>query len=58
MYYKYYKYYIIIVMNGDALAKLKHNINYLRDEVINMKDTIIKRLPEEKKHLHQNCSDI
>ena len=45
-------------MNGDALAKLKDNINYLRDKVINMKDTVIKRLPEEKKHLHQNCSDI
>ena len=44
-------------MNSDALAKLEHdiltNINSLRDKVINMKDTVIKRLLEEIKNLHQ-----
>ena len=49
-------------MNGDALAKLEHNIltniNSLRDKVINMKDTMIKRLLEENKNPFQKCSNI
>ena len=45
-------------MNGNALAGLEYNIYNLRDEVINMKDTVMKRLLEEKKHLHEKCSNI
>ena len=49
-------------MNGDALAKLGHNIltniNSLRDKVINMKDRMIERLLEENKNPFQKCSNI
>lgn len=46
------------VMNGEILAKLGYNIltniSSLRDDVINMKNTVIKRLLK----LNKNLSEI
>ena len=50
------------IMKVDAFAKLDHNImsniNKLRDEITNMKDSVIKRLLEKNEKLLKKCSKL
>ena len=50
------------VVSSEALAKLEKNIistiNCLKEEIINPKDIIIKRLQEENKKFREKCSKL
>ena len=46
-----------LILNDDALAKVENNmmnINCLKDEVINMKDTVVERLLQE----NEGCNSL
>ena len=50
------------VVSNEALAKVEKNIistiNCLKEEIINFKDVVIKRLQEENKKLREKCSKL
>ena len=50
------------VVSNEALAKVEENIistiNCLKEEIINLKDIVIKRLQEENKKLREKCSKL
>ena len=50
------------VVSNEALAKVQENIistiNCLKEEIINLKDIVIKRLQEESKKLREKCSEL
>ena len=50
------------VVSNEALAKVEENIistiNCLKEEMINLKDIVIKRLQEENKKLKEKCSKL
>ena len=50
------------VVSNEALAKVEENIistiNCLKEEIINLKDVVIKRLQEENKKLREKCSKL
>ena len=50
------------VVSNEALTKVEENImstmNCLKEEIINLKDIVIKRLQEEKKKLREKCSKL
>ena len=50
------------VVSNEALAKVQENIistiNCLKEEIINLKDIVIKRLQEENKKLREKCSKL
>ena len=49
------------VVSNEALAQVKENIstiNCLKEEIINLKDIVIKRLQEENKKLREKCSKL
>ena len=49
------------VVSNETLAKGEENIstiNCLREEIINFKDIVIKRLQEENKKLREKCSKL
>ena len=50
------------VVSNEALAKVEENIistiNCLKEEIINLKDIVIKRLQEESKKLREKCSKL
>ena len=50
------------VVSNEALAKVEENIistiNCLKEEIINLKDIVTKRLQEENKKLQEKCSKL
>ena len=50
------------VVSNEALAKVKENIistiNCLKEEIINLKDIVNKKLHEENKKLREKCSKL
>ena len=50
------------VVSNEALAKVEKNIistiNCLKEEIINFKDVVIKRLQEKNKKLREKCSKL
>ena len=50
------------IVSNEALAKVEQNIisaiNCLKEEIINLKDIVIKRLQEENKKLREKCSKL
>ena len=44
------------VVSNEALAKVE--LNCLKEEIINLKDIVIKRLQEENKKLREKCSRL
>ena len=50
------------VVSNEVLAKVEENIistiNCLKEEIINLKDILIKRLQEENKKLREKCSKL
>ena len=39
-------------------ANIINNINSLKDEIISLKDTVIKRLQEENERIHDKCQQF
>ena len=50
------------VVSNETVAKVEENIistiNCLREEIINLKDIVIKRLQEENKKVRKKCSKL
>ena len=50
------------VVSNEALAKVEENIisiiNCLQEEIINLKDIVLKRLQKENKKLREKCSKL
>ena len=50
------------VVSNEALAKVEENIistiNCLKEEILNLKDIVIKRLQEENKKVWEKCSKL
>ena len=50
------------VVSNDCLQTLEaniiNNINRLKDEIISLKDTVIKRLQEENERLRDKCQQL
>ena len=50
------------VVSGECLQTLEtniiNNVSSLKDETINLKDTVIKRLPDKNGRLHDKCQQL